>query len=110
MCLAEVDFSPRNRPRASDAGGVGCGWGVAEIEAGLAGLGKTDTPGPSLFHGIVPDGVASVVLELPGHRGTVTAKVVDNVYLAPIPRSVQAPVRVLWRAADGSVIKTARVP
>jgi hypothetical protein len=102
VCLAEVD------PRG--AGGVGCGWGVAEIEQGVAGLGHTVQPGPSLFHGIVPDGIASVVLELPGHRGTVTARVVNNVYLAQIPRTVQAPARVIWRAADGSVIRATRVP
>jgi hypothetical protein len=56
------------------------------------------------------DGVASVVLEFPGHRGTVSAKVVGNVYLAPIPRSVLAPARVLWLAADGGVLRTTRVP
>jgi hypothetical protein len=107
VCLAEVDAGPLGR---RGGGGVACGWGVGEIEQGLAGLGGTGSPGPSLFHGIVPDGVASVVLELPHDRGTVTARVVNNVYLAPIPRSVQAPVRVLWRASDGSVIKTTRVP
>ena len=102
VCLAEVD--------PGGAGGVGCGWGVAEIKQGLAGLGHTVQPGPSLFHGIVPDGVASVVLELPHNLGTVTARVVNNVYLAQIPRTVQAPARVIWRAADGSVIRTTRVP
>jgi hypothetical protein len=109
VCLAEVDHR-RAGARDLASGGVGCGWGVAEIDQGLAGLGHAVQPGPSLFHGIVPDGVASVVLELPGHRGTVTAKVVNNVYLAQIPRSVQAPAGVIWRAADGSVIKTTRVP
>jgi hypothetical protein len=107
VCLAEVDSVPHN---GSHTGGVGCGWGVPEIEHGLAGLGHTGSPGPSLFHGIVPDGVASVVLELPGPRGTVTARVVNNVYLAPIPQSVQAPARVLWRSADGRLIRTTRVP
>lgn len=110
VCLAEVDSAPNRAPRATDAGGVGCGWGVAEIEQGLAGLGKTSTPGPSLFHGIVPDGVATVVLELPHGHGTVTARVLNNVYLALVPRTVNAPTRVLWRSADGGVIKTTRVP
>ena len=109
VCLAEVDHK-RAGARGLGAGGVGCGWGVAEIEQGLAGLGTVVQPGPWWFHGIVPDGVASVVLELPHHLGTVTAKVVNNVYLAPIPRSVQAPVRAIWRAADGGVIRTTRVP
>ena len=107
VCLAEVDSVPHN---GSHTGGVGCGWGVPEIEHGLAGLGHTGSPGPSLFHGIVPDGVASVVLELPRRRGSVTAKVRNNVYLAPIPQSVQAPARVLWRSADGRLIRTTRVP
>ncbi|MGN6870385.1 MAG: hypothetical protein ACTHMY_18500 [Solirubrobacteraceae bacterium] len=109
VCLAEVHYDGA-RARQLAGAGIGCGWGVAEIELGLAGLGQTGSPGPSFFHGIVPDGVASVVLELPGHRGTVTAKVVDNVYLAPVPRSVDAPTRVLWLAADGGVIRTTRVP
>jgi hypothetical protein len=110
VCLAEFDHARRDKPSVLGGGGVACGWGVGEIEQGLAGLGGTSTPGPSLFHGIVPDGVASVVLELPHRHGTVTARVVDNVYLAPVPRSVQAPTRVFWRSADGSVIKTTRVP
>lgn len=109
VCLAEVHYS-RARSGQLAGAGLGCGWGVAEIEEGLAGLGQTGSPGPSLFHGIVPDGVASVVLELPGHRGTVTARVVNNVYMAPIPRSVTAPTRVLWLAADGGVLRTTRVP
>lgn len=109
VCLAEIDFPPHHAPRASDAAGVGCGWGVAEINAGVAGLGRTASPGPSLFHGLVPDGVVSVVLELPDHRSAVTARVVNNVYLAPIPPSVRAPLRILWRAADGGVIKTTTV-
>jgi hypothetical protein len=110
VCLTEIDSAPQGRGRRPDGGGVACGWGVAEIEQGLAGLGQTDSPGPSFFHGIVPDGIASVDLELPRHLGTVTAKVVDNLYLAPIPRYIQAPVRVVWRAADGRVIRTTRVP
>jgi len=110
VCLAESDSPSNPGSRLPDAGGIGCGWGVAEIEQGLAGLGHIGPPEPSLFHGIVPDGVASVVLELPGHRGTVTAKVRNNVYLAPIPRGVDQPTRVLWRSADGSVIRTTRVP
>lgn len=109
VCLAEVDHN-RTGVQQLPAGAVGCGRGVGEIEQGLAGLGKTALPGPSLFHGIVPDGVATVVLDLPGRRGTVTARVVNNVYVASIPRSVHAPVRVIWRAADGSVIRTTRVP
>jgi hypothetical protein len=109
VCLAEVDHNP-TRVRRLAVGGLGCGWGVAEIEQGLAGLGHTSSPGPSLFHGIVPDGVASVVLEFPGHRGSVTARVINNVYLASIAPSVEAPTRILWLAADGGVLRTTRVP
>jgi hypothetical protein len=110
VCLVEVNSAPGRGSGAFAGGSVACGWDVAEIEQGLAGLGQTDSPGPSFFHGIVPDGVASVVLELPDDRGTVTARVINNVYLAPVARSVRAPARVIWRAADGSVIRTTRVP
>jgi hypothetical protein len=109
VCLAEADHR-RAGARDLASGGIACGWGVTEIEGGLAGLGGVGQPGPSLFHGIVPDGVASVVLVLPDLHGAVTARVVNNVYLAQIPRTVEAPTRVIWRAADGSVIRTTRVP
>jgi len=102
ICIAEMD--------RDGAGSLGCGSGVAEIEEGMAGLGRTGSPGPSLFSGIVPDGVASVVLELPRHLGSVTARVLNNLFLAPVPQAVEAPARIVWRAADGSVIKTTRVP
>ena len=102
ICVAELD------PRG--AGSIGCGWGVGEIEQGLAGLGGTDIPGPGLFHGIVPDGVASVTLELTRGRAAVAARVVNNMYLARLPHGVDMPARVLWRSADGRVLKTTRMP
>lgn len=102
ICVAELD------PRG--AAGMGCGWGVGEIEQGLAGLGGTDIPGPGLFHGIVPDGVASVTLELTQGRADVDARVVNNMYLARLPHGVDMPARILWRSADGRVLKTTRMP
>jgi hypothetical protein len=102
ICVAELD------PRG--AVGEACGWGVGEIEQGLAGLGGTDIPGPGLVHGIVPDGVTSVTLELTGGRAAVDARVVNNMYLARLPHGVNMPARILWRAADGRVLKTTRMP
>jgi hypothetical protein len=100
ICVAQLE------PRG--AFGMACGSGVAEIEQGLAGLG--DGPGPRLFHGIVPDGVASVTLGLTQGRAAVDARVVNNMYLARLPHGIDYPAQVLWRSPDGRVVKTIRMP
>ena len=111
VCLAEADHKPGGGPTVAGAA-VACGWGVAEIEAGLAGLGSNDTGAATpRVHGIVPDGVASVTLEFPRDRRAVNAKVVGNVFTVRLPRGiVGTPSSIVWRAGDGIVIRTARVP
>lgn len=108
ICLAEAEHAPGGG--ASLAGsGLACGWGVAQIEQGWAGLGTEGSPHLDVFHGIAPDGVASVTLELP-HGGSVGARVVNNVYIARLPAYGEHVAQIVWRAADGSVIRTTRVP
>jgi hypothetical protein len=109
VCLAEVD--ERGNPPHPAGGSIGCGWNVPEIEQGIAGLGGDDSPpGGNWFHGIVPDGVASVTLQLPGGEGKVTARVVNNIYLTRLPSGSRFPVKVVWRSASGSVIRATNVP
>ena len=83
-------------------------WG-ATWNTRLAGLGSRG-PG-SLFHGIAPDGVSTVTLEFQS-GGTAPSNVrpINNVYLARLPTGVSSPARIVWRAADGDVLRTTRVP
>jgi hypothetical protein len=107
VCLAEIDGKDSSGGRPG-AGGIGCGWGLADIERGLAGLGSRG-PG-SLFHGIVPDSVSSVTVEFPRGQGTASVRPINNVYLVRLPSGVSAPARIVWRSASGAVIRTTRVP
>jgi len=60
----------------------------------------------TVFAGIVPDGVASVLLRYP--RRTVTERVVDNVFVAHVAHGEDAvPPRIVWRGASGRVIRQA---
>jgi hypothetical protein len=100
------------------------GWGgagdAATIENATSLGGGTSTFGKSTIVGLVPDGVAMVTLHYPaGKIGgfdrnhapafTLTTNVVGNVLVATIPRGgnrLMAPMTMLWRAANGAVIKT----
>jgi hypothetical protein len=111
ICLAEIDYDRRGRQLGGAS--LGCGWNVPEIEQGIAGLGGVDTPpGGNWFHGIVPDGVASVTLELAHGRGTRTARVVNNMFLTRLPRGTSFPIAatMIWRSASGAVIRSTSVP
>ena len=118
ICL--IGFGPTG-------GGGGCGGTPAQIEAGrFVGTGGPGIPGnrhSGTLQMIVPDGVASVTLRYPpgpanGFKPkiispafTLTTSVVNNVVLANVPRSsgggaIMKPTVMVWRAADGRVIKT----
>ena len=106
-------------------GGGGGGGQTAAVIAqhGMWGLtsGGTGNPaGITYFHGVVPDGVATVTFHYPagkvggfsrqsGGPVTVNAHVVNNVVVLSVPRAgeqaTQA-VTVTWRAANGKIIKT----
>jgi hypothetical protein len=94
---------------------------AAAIEAGR-GFGYTATTGLSTVTMLVADGVASVVLRYPAgkiggfdrHHAravTLTAQVVGNVVVVPIPRNgmrLLSPMTMTWRSARGAVVKTFR--
>jgi mono/diheme cytochrome c family protein len=65
----------------------------------------------TLISGVVPDGVASIVLT-PSGGAPSRAPVVGNLFLASLPsrEHAAAGVRVEWRAPDDSLIKGVRVP
>jgi hypothetical protein len=90
----------------------GCGMTVAAIKHGM--LPEEDN---GTFSGLVPEGVATVQLRFAAGGGraahTVTAQVHDNVYSVHAPGlAAGAPVfpTVVWRAADGKVLKTHSEP
>jgi hypothetical protein len=73
----------------------------------------------SVLSGIVPDGVATVTFNFPPERpkslqtsgrptASITATVTNNVVVTTIPRSAENAFSstMIWRAADGTIVKT----
>jgi len=105
-------------------GGGGGGQTAAVIEQhgmwGSTSGGTGNPPGITYFHGVLPDGVATVTFQYPaGKVGgfsrqtagsvTVVGHVVNNVAVLAVPRAggqATQDVTVTWRAADGKIIKT----
>jgi hypothetical protein len=85
-------------------GGGGVSAQTIEQQGSLGGTGSVD-------YGIVPSGVATVTLEWPA-GGKTDAKVVGNVFVASIPGggSDSPPPKMIWRAANGRVIKVVNTP
>ena len=90
-----------------------CGVTAAQIRAGQGLSGSQD-----VFSGVVPDGVASVTLRFPPSSprpaSSVTAAVRGNVYIVHVAgagksSAVVVPT-IIWRAADGHVLKTINEP
>lgn len=100
-------------PRAFATHGT---WGTAFL--------RQSPPGTSLVAGLVPDGVASVTLELPTHtaRGrtsyphpyAATTPVRDNVFfLAAVPRDPAVAAQrsaMTWRGPSGRIVRMIRNP
>jgi Cytochrome C oxidase, cbb3-type, subunit III len=95
----------------------------SEIEAGTAILVLPSGPSKGEISGLVPDGVASVTLIWP--EGTPeTVPVANNLFLSPVSetgativaeninhgRPEEPSTAVQWHSADGTVIKTTRIP
>ncbi|MFZ0379430.1 MAG: hypothetical protein WCD11_16370 [Solirubrobacteraceae bacterium] len=92
----------------SGGGGGGAGASPQTIEQ----HGSLDGDGSAVY-GIVPSGVATVTLRWSGKRAPVTAAVVNNMFVLTAPRSGRTPVpppKMVWRAANGRVIKTVSTP
>ncbi|MGO9975654.1 MAG: hypothetical protein ACLP01_23215 [Solirubrobacteraceae bacterium] len=101
LCVAEV----------GPGGGSGtCGATAAkilkrEVLGGLVG-------DPNIVTGVVPDGVATVVLRYRTKRGPdsvtiTTTRQVENVFIAHVPRDRSTfPSTIVWLSAQGKVIKT----
>ena len=95
---------------------------AAGIEAGALAYGGSLTgsgPDTASVEGVVPDGVASVTLHYDagpasayGHKhapaANITATPVNNVIVVTVPRNVgnASPQTMIWRSANGTIIKT----
>jgi hypothetical protein len=82
---------------------------TADIEAGAVSGPSSETSG-YIFYSVVPDGVAAITMRFPRDHersfSPVTAAVGGNVYvLTPPPRAFY-PSQIIWRGADGRVIRT----
>lgn len=91
----------------SKGGATGSGRGIPATEAIESGVAYVDgagpTDGPASFAGLVPDGVAQVVVRADGeeHVGEVT----DNVFAVEVPRPAMHGATILWRDASGRTIR-----
>lgn len=93
-------------------GGCGDGASASQIEQG-ASLSSGAPAGVPVVYGLAPDGVRSVTFDYAGRR-PLTVLVIDNVFILHdvgdrLPRD-GFPQRLVWRAANGHVIKTIRRP
>jgi hypothetical protein len=109
---------------AGIVGGAGGGGATAaDIEQGKdAGTGPPGSSTRATITMIVPDGVAVVTLRYPAGRAsgysprisppvTITSAPVNNELVVSVPRSagggpIRRPTVMIWRAADGHVIRT----
>jgi hypothetical protein len=93
------------------------GGGGGESPQMIAQRGAIERSG-NVFDGIAPSGIATVTLEFPATAGskhaprTVLAPVVNNVFVATVPGAgaENFPPKMVWRAANGRVIKTVSAP
>ncbi|MGB8875865.1 MAG: hypothetical protein WCD11_06100, partial [Solirubrobacteraceae bacterium] len=92
--------------------GASCGTTAAEIKDGMP---PDDDNRVEI--GVVPDGVASITLAFPAHKGrparSVTGPVSGNVYAIRVGGLGQGPPpqpSVTWRSVQGRVIRTIPIP
>jgi hypothetical protein len=103
LCLAYV---------ARQFGGINCGFTLAGLTHGAI---TVATEGR--IAGVVPDGVASVSVRVPGAHGSTptidTSDVVGNVFAARVARitfGASKGTEIIWRSAAGAVIRTVPEP
>jgi hypothetical protein len=89
-----------------NAKAVGNDGGASTAKIQQRGLldGNAGYPVRALMSGVVPDGVASVTLRY--GRGSLTAPVVNNVFVALPRRGGHAPLTaIVWRSTTGAIVK-----
>lgn len=122
----EQPARPRDGIYLFTSGGSGGGGGAVEQLTRRGSFFSSGTRDASRLYGVVPDGVASVTLDYPRtvsrgryYKPTVypraarlTARVQQNVLSERVPRGAgdAFPPRMVWRAADGSVVRVVRQP
>ncbi|MGH2913660.1 MAG: hypothetical protein ACRDMX_01605, partial [Solirubrobacteraceae bacterium] len=93
-------------------GGANCGPTAAEIRSG-----QPSTESNGVFVGVVPDGVASVTLQVPAQggrpAGSGTGAVHGNMFAIRVPRvggEVGRGATAIWRSPTGAILRTVRQP
>jgi hypothetical protein len=94
-------------------GGGGCdaGGSLRQIQDGTGRMPSGAPTGVGVVYGLVPDGVRTVTFEYQRHP-SVTVLAIDNVIIVRrrgLP-NYGFPNRILWRAADGRLIKVIHRP
>jgi hypothetical protein len=94
--------------------GTGCSpvSGLFQYTGGLDN-GQPLRGGGTILSGVVPDGVASIVVHYSARHGdparTLTASVINNVAVLKVPARTADqpfPTKIIWRSASGRVIRT----
>jgi len=90
-------------------GGGGGGGGISPSMLARHGMLGSDG---DVLHGIEPSGVARVTLEWPAQGRRVTTAVVNNVFVVRVPGAGGGnfPPVMVWRAANGRVIRVVTTP
>jgi hypothetical protein len=94
-------------------GGGGCdaGGSLSQIQDGTGAMPSDAPTGVGVVDGLVPDGVRTVTFEYQRHR-SVTVLAINNVFIVRrqgLP-NYGFPNTILWRAADGRIIKVIHRP
>ena len=94
-------------------GGGGCdaGGSLSQIEDGTGAMPSSAPTGVGVVDGLVPDGVRTVTFEYQRHR-PVTVLAINNVFIVRrqgLP-NYGFPNTIVWRAADGRMIKVIHHP
>ena len=97
--------------RKQGAGGISCNLTISTIKRGSVGTFQGQpSAGGGVIYGVVPDGVATVTLYLPGR--VVTGRVTANVYIVRYPGRLLNGFQhlTIWRSANSKIIKTIHNP
>jgi hypothetical protein len=96
--VTELDWALHGN---SGGGGGGAASAAAIEQEGMIGSSE------SAVYGVVPSDVATVTLEWPTNRTAATADVINNMFVVSAPGAGAAfpPPKIIWRAANGRVIK-----
>jgi hypothetical protein len=105
VCLVAVNGT------GNGGGGCDAGGSLRQIQNGTGSMPSGAPTGVGVLYGLVPDGIRTVTFEYQRHR-PVTVLAIDNVIIVRrrgLP-NYGFPNTILWRAADGKILKVIHRP